>query len=174
VPVRSRTGVNIDKMYDNMMNKFRFGNANDPRVYIDEVTMRMCLTHRGLFYRLVHALMQTGDTVRARKALDYSFEMLPGKTVPYEFTATLLAAFYYDLNDVESGDHILSVFANNRVEHLNWYFNLKPQQRRNSIRAIEQQLSELYHVVQIFDEHGRKELFEQYYPIFEQFYRRLN
>ena len=44
----SKTGVTIDseKMYDNLMNKFKFGGIDKPGIYIDENAMRMCHSHR--------------------------------------------------------------------------------------------------------------------------------
>ena len=47
----SKTGVTIDseKMYDNLMNKFKFGGIDKPGIYIDENAMRMCHSHRRIF-----------------------------------------------------------------------------------------------------------------------------
>ena len=44
-----QTGVTIDseKMYDNLMNKFKFGGIDKPGIYIDENAMRMCLLAAG-------------------------------------------------------------------------------------------------------------------------------
>ena len=36
-------------MYDNLMNKFKFGGIDKPGIYIDENVMRMCYTHRRIF-----------------------------------------------------------------------------------------------------------------------------
>ena len=40
----SKTGVTMElrKMYDNLMNKFKFGGIDKPGIYIDENAMRMC------------------------------------------------------------------------------------------------------------------------------------
>jgi hypothetical protein len=173
VPVVSETGVNVDKMFDNMMNKFRFGNANDPRIYIDETSMRMALAHRSMFARLIGALMETGDSVRALQALDYAFEMLPGTTVPYDTTAALLAMMYYQLNEFEKGDRIMNAFANNAVEHLTWYFNLTPRQRRDAMN-LGRRFSELHHALQIFSQYNRRDLFDKYHPFFAEFSQRFN
>ena len=174
VPVRSESGVNVEKMYYNMMNRFRFGNANDPRVYLCEVTRRMIATHRMMFFHLAEALLQTGDSVRTRNVLDYAFEVLPGKTVRYDQFAMMLASLYYELGEFESGDRILDDFANNAIEHLTWYFNLRPQHRRNSARQISMRFSDLHHSVRLFHQFGREELFEQYFPIWQEFEQRLN
>lgn len=52
-------------MYDNMMNRFRWGNAEDPSVYLDENNKRMFSNFRRMFGNLGRALLAAGDTVRA-------------------------------------------------------------------------------------------------------------
>ena len=41
VPKNANKAVNTDKMYDNVMNKFKWGGVDKPGVYIDENVMRM-------------------------------------------------------------------------------------------------------------------------------------
>ena len=173
VPVKSKTGVNIEEMYDNMMNKFRYGNVNDPKVYIEENSMRMCRTHRLMFVHLIDALLSEGDLARAKKALDYCEEMLPGTTIPYDFTAISLAGYYYELDDPESGDRISNHIANNCVEHLDWYFNLKPNQRQNSTNSIGRKFTELNHVLRMLNEYRREEIIDRYYDKFVDYSRKL-
>ncbi len=53
-------------MYDNLMNKFKFGGIDKPGIYIDENVMRMCYTHRRIFTQLV----QTTDQGRQKRQGD--------------------------------------------------------------------------------------------------------
>ena len=57
-----KLGVKIDseKMYDNLMNKFKFGGIDKPGIYIDENAMRMCHSHRRIFSQLVQQLVREG------------------------------------------------------------------------------------------------------------------
>ena len=52
-------------MYDNMMNKFKWGNAEDPSVYLDENNRRMFSNFRRIFGNLGKELLDQGDTVKA-------------------------------------------------------------------------------------------------------------
>ena len=52
--------IDSEKMYDNLMNKFKFGGIDKPGIYIDENTMRMCYTHRRIFAQLITQLMKEG------------------------------------------------------------------------------------------------------------------
>jgi len=59
VPIKTKksdgqTGrIESEIMYDNLVNKFQFGNMNDPGVYLDETSMRMTMNLRSNFYSLV-------------------------------------------------------------------------------------------------------------------------
>lgn len=51
-------------MYDNLMNKFKFGGIDKPGIYIDENVMRMCYTHRRVFAQLIEQLMKEGKKTK--------------------------------------------------------------------------------------------------------------
>ncbi|VBB47978.1 conserved membrane hypothetical protein [uncultured Paludibacter sp.] len=173
VPMRSYgddRSVNVDEMYDNMMNKFKFGGIENPKVYIDENIMRMCHTHRMLFANLVDALIQKGDTARAKKALEYCEKMIPAKTVPHnDYISTLLGQYYYQLGMFAEGNKILDAVAKNNVEYLTWYTGLTRTQQNISGRNIEQNMALLNHILQLTDEAKQKTLFDKYIKPFERF-----
>lgn len=72
-------------MYDNLMNKFKFGGIDNPDIYIDETVMRMCQTHRRMFIQLATQLIKEGKKDKALKALDYCSEVIPSTTVPHDY-----------------------------------------------------------------------------------------
>ena len=50
--------VNIERTYDNLMNKFKWGGiAENPNIYMDENNLRMTSTLRYMFVRLTDAMM---------------------------------------------------------------------------------------------------------------------
>ena len=76
--------IDSEKMYDNLMNKFKFGGIDKPGIYIDENTMRMCYTHRRIFAQLITQLMKEGKKDKALAALEYAEKMIPAFNVPYD------------------------------------------------------------------------------------------
>ena len=124
----TKTGIKIDseKMYDNLMNKFKFGGIDKPGLYIDENAMRMCYSHRRLFAQLVQQLMKEGKTEKALKALDYAEKVIPPYNVPYDWqdTSFRMAEAYYQLGEIEKGDAIVSALADKAVEYITWYLSL--------------------------------------------------
>ena len=57
-PFATSERVNTEKMYDNMMHKFKWGGiAENPNIYMDENNLRMTSTFRFMFVRLAEALL---------------------------------------------------------------------------------------------------------------------
>ena len=166
-------GVNTDEMYENMMHKFRWGNIADPKVYIDENSMRMCRTHRMMFSQLIGALIQENDTVRAKKALDYAMEVIPGTTVRHDYTSALLAEYYYALGEFKKGNEIMDFVAGDCLENLEWYFSLSNVQRKSVESRIGHNFGVLNHVLRAAEQYGQTEIVGKYYAVFEKLSQRV-
>ena len=135
-----KTGVKLDseKMYDNLMNKFKFGGIDKEGIYIDENAMRMCYSHRRIFSQLVGQLIREGKNDKAKKALDYAEKMIPAYNVPYDWQngAVQMAEAYYQLGETEKADSIMKALADKAVEYLTWYLSLDEQRFAMSSREI--------------------------------------
>lgn len=118
--------IDSEKMYDNLMNKFKFGGIDKPGIYIDENTMRMCYTHRRIFAQLITQLMKEGKKDKALAALEYAEKMIPAFNVPYDVQngALEMAEAYYQLGNNTKADQIIDELANKSVEYLTWYLSL--------------------------------------------------
>lgn len=127
-----KLGVKIDseKMYDNLMNKFKFGGIDKPGIYIDENLMRMCYTHRRIFSQLVSQLVKEGEKEKALKALDYAEKKIPAYNVPYDWAngAFQMAEAYYQLGQKEKADKIMDELANKSLEYMIWYLSMSDAQ----------------------------------------------
>jgi hypothetical protein len=177
--------VNTDVMYDNMMNKFRFGNVNQPGIYLDENTLRMCHTHRMMFVRLAEALYQEGSEAefwynenaeiadslemvekydKTLKVLDYAEKMLPACNVPHNYSSLSMASIYYELGEAQKANAIVNAVANNSVEYIRWIKSLDREQRKTISNTYEQHV---YILQIILDTLGRydkdKKLFNKYF-----------
>ena len=122
--------IDSEKMYDNLMNKFKFGGINKAGIYIDENTMRMCYTHRRIFTQLIIQLLKEGKKDKALKALEYCEKMIPGSNVPYDYqnSAQSMAEAFYLLGQKAKGDKIMDALANKSMEYLIWYLSMSNQQ----------------------------------------------
>lgn len=161
--------VNVDEMYDNVMNKFRFGGVNNPKVYLDENIVRMCKTHRMFITQLAGALIAKNDSVRAKKVLDYCNEMIPGTSVRHDYSSLMMGQYYYQLQQPAKGDKILEQIANDCVEYLNWSLQLSLTQQNSITGEMGNNMAILNEVLRIFDEAERKDLVNKYFPYYVQY-----
>ena len=153
----NKTGVRIDseKMYDNLMNKFKFGGIDKPGIYIDENAMRMCYSHRRIFSQLIDQLLREGKNDKARKALDYVEKMIPAGNVPYDWQngSLTLAEAYYKLNDLENGDRLTAALGDKAVEYMTWYMSLDEHRFLISAREFEYHWALLNEVVKKMEQY---------------------
>ena len=121
-----RTVVDTEKMYDNMMNKYRYGNLRQPGLYIDETTQRMCFTHRRWFSMLIRSLVDEGKNDKALKALEKCETEIPEYNVPHDpFSGSLdMATSYLRLGKIDKADHIIEALEKRSAEYIDWYMSL--------------------------------------------------
>ena len=143
-PYRSPDGqprVNTELMYENMMHKFRYGNMNQPGIWIDENLMRMCRTHRMMFAQLAEALIRENQRDKALEVLNYAEEVLPEYNIPYETTSITMAQLYRYLDENEKADYMLQRVAQNSLEYLQWGQTLSREQRKAAESLLQQHQS---------------------------------
>ncbi|MCR5050660.1 MAG: DUF2723 domain-containing protein [Paludibacteraceae bacterium] len=165
-PVRSKDGqprVNTEKMYDNMLHKFAYGNMNKPGIYIDENLMRMCRTHRMMFAQLAEQLIREEQRDKALEVLDFAEEQLPGYNVPYDYTSASMAQMYLILKQDEKALAIMDNVAQTCVEYLRFAASLNKRQREVMEQTTGRELAILGYVLQTCERFGHKELVEKYY-----------
>ena len=136
VPLKGvSNNIDTDKMYDNMVNKFRWGEIDkatpEHPLYLDENVRRMCNTHRMMFGDLVVQLIAEGKTDKALTALDLIMEKIPGWQVTHDLTSVSLAQSYLDLGEKTKGEALLTEILDNSAGYLNWYKDLTSGQLRS-------------------------------------------
>lgn len=150
--------IDSEKMYDNLMNKFKFGGIDKPGIYIDENAMRMCYTHRRTFAQLITQLMKEGKKAKALAALEYAEKMIPAFNVPYDVQngALEMAEAYYQLGNNTKADQIIDELANKSVEYLTWYLSLDDNHLLMSQREFIMYLSALDMEVKMMEKYKSK------------------
>ena len=74
-----------DRMYDLVMNQFRYRNLDNPDVYYDESTIRLLQNYRSAFYRLAHHFLIEGDTERFQALMKKLYSVMPPEVIPFAF-----------------------------------------------------------------------------------------
>jgi len=113
-------------MYDNMINKYKWGNAADPSVYLDENNKRMLSNFRRIFGNLGKALLVAGDTVKAVEAVQRGLEIVPASKIPYDYFTIGLAEVLLRAGEKEEGNRIIDDVVEYSREYLNYAVSMDP------------------------------------------------
>ena len=119
--------IDTDKMYTNLMTRFKYGNVAMPGIFLDETNLRMAQTHRRMFSVLVERLLNEGKKDKALAALRMCEKVLPEATVPYEYADVDLAMLWFRAGDKGKAAKVAKEVARQNWQYLNWA-NTLPQE----------------------------------------------
>ncbi len=150
--------VDTEKQYDNMMNKFHYGNLSQPGLYIDETTERMCFTHRRWFAALANSLMQEGKLDSALKVVDRCEKEIPSYNVGHNANAGSLdiAGVYMACDKPDKASVIMDQLEKRSVEYAIWYLSMPESRFKSVYRECNHELSILYSIQKTYDVVGKK------------------
>jgi len=166
VPIKTKSGgiekgrVDADILYDNVMNKFTWGNVNDPKVYIDEYNKReiKIIQARYMFARLAQAMIDKGENEKAVKVLDKMFEIFPDEKIPLTYDSFPAAELYYRLNEDEKANKLIKIMAKNSFELLDYYISLPGKFAGVSQNEQKREMSYLKNMIIITRQYQQTEL----------------
>jgi len=173
IPVRTtetdgQTGrINTEVMYDNLMNKFQFGNLNDPSVFLDETNMRMTMNLRNNFHRLSNALIEEGKYDSARVVMDKSLEVMPDETVPFNYFVLPIMEGYFEIGDTEKAVELATRLLEIFDEQLLYYFSFQGQKGEAFEMEKQQNLAMLDRLKNATSKFGQNDLSDRATSIFD-------
>jgi hypothetical protein len=116
-------------MYDNMMNNFKWGNADNPSVYLDENNRRMFSNFRRIFGTLSKELLIAGDTLKAVEVAHRGLEIVPDKKMPYDFFIVGIAEALIRAGKTEEGEKLINEVIEYSKAYLDYAISINPQER---------------------------------------------
>jgi hypothetical protein len=132
VPIKSKSigrfeagRVDVDLLYNNLMNKFRYDGINDPDVYLDDFHIKTLsiVRLRSRFVQLAEALINEGDTARAIQVLDRCIVLTPNEKIPYDHVIIQVANAYYKCNQFDKANRLVTKLGELCNEKLGWYLD---------------------------------------------------
>jgi len=130
VPMLNPTGdinsspIRTDVMYDRLMNKYKWGNMKNPKVYLDENVLRMTYNIRSNFARCAEALALKGEKTKALNLLNNSMTNLPTSRVPLTIYNLTIPDVYYKAGDKVSGKKYALELVESAKSYLTYYQKL--------------------------------------------------
>lgn len=156
--------IDVDYLYDNLMNKFRYGNLKDPRVYADYFiqTNHNSTQTRNAFARLASGLLERGDTLRAVEVLDYGVKEVPFSQIRHTYILTIpVIEAYYNASEDEKANAILEDYAANLIEYIEYYSQFPDSKAALVEDALTEKISYLGELYTIALDYGQREQAEK-------------
>ena len=125
-PVEGATNYDSESVYNNLMNRYKYGGLEKHGLYLDETVTRMCYTHRRLFADLATHLISEGKNDKAAKALAYAEKVLPSYNIPINYMSgglTTARAYATIGNKAKAKEYANAVWTNAK-QYLLWYCSL--------------------------------------------------
>ena len=180
VPIRTDNGndinkgyVNTDVMYDNLMNKFKFGNLKGPRVYVDENNRRMCTNLRSNYHRLASELLKEGKKDSCVAVLDRCMEELPAAKIPYDYFTVEILKDYFGAGAKEKAVTMANAMVVDLEQELNYYFGFEGKDFSMVENEIRTPLYFLNEIAVTAQKEGENELSDYIHGIFDSYYSKL-
>ncbi len=162
--------INTRILYDNLMNKFKWGNMNDPSVYLDEDHRRLTVSFRNIFQRLAAALLDENKPDSAIAVLDRAMEIMPEYNVPFNYFNLLMAEHYYEAGATDKGNEIARRMIEIHEENLGYYFRFTGARAARIGSKKQESLAMMQRISQVADIYGQEELADLAYGVFETYY----
>ena len=161
--------IDSEKMYDNLMNKFKFGGISNPDIYLDETVLRMCYTHRRLFAQLGTQLVREGKRDKALKLMQKAEKEIPNASIRYSWHdgSPEMARIWLALGESAKAEEIADILGRNACEYLDWYLSLPA--RHVSTADVRYYYFELQEVVELLSAANSKKA-EEYGKALERYY----
>ncbi len=177
VPVETKnidgqTGsINTKVMYDNLMNKFKWGNIQDPHVYLNQDNMRMIMNLRNNFARLANALIIQGKKDSAIAVCDRCIKVMPEKTIPYDYFVLPISETYYKAGKIDKANKITEKLIYKYEQELRYYSLFENEDAEKVKDEVQRALSVIYRINRVTTKYKQDtlikksdEILQKYYP----------
>jgi len=166
-PTAQGQQVDVERLYDNIMHRFRYGGLSTKGLYVDEDVKRMADTHQLIMGVLIDSLLQQGDTRRALNVCRKWQREMPQENVPYTDAALAIARCYYVSNQPGQGDAIVSGLLRRADEWLSWIDTIKPLRRAGSTYSHRTWMQTMQQALAVAVQYERTNIYQQYIPQYE-------
>ncbi|MFC2112349.1 DUF2723 domain-containing protein [Bacteroidota bacterium] len=124
--------IDVDTLYDRLMNTFSYGRMEQPDVYLDFYNVRTLsvIKLRNKFTRLANELIALNKLDSAEIVLDRGMELMPHPKVPYDAFVPPMVNAYFRCGAKEKGTAVMRKHVDVVLEDLTYYYDIEYEQRQ--------------------------------------------
>ena len=168
-PTATTQRIDVERLYDNIMHRFRYGGLSTKGIYVDEDVKRMANTHQLIMGVLIDSLLQRGDLKRAVNVCHKWQKEMPQENVPYTEYALSMARCYYMAHQPEKGDEIVSSLLRRSDGWLSWINTIKFSRRAGSLYNRYTWMQTMEQALVVAEQFERTEFIDQYIKQYEHY-----
>ena len=171
-PTATDQQVDVERLYENIMHRFRYGGLNTKGIYVDEDVKRMANTHQLIMGVLIDSLLQQDDLDRALSVCRKWQQELPNENVPYTESALSMARCYYQAHQPQPGDEIVRNLLRRSAEWLFWIETIKSSHHASSLYSQCEWMKTMQTALVVAKQFERNVLLNQYIKQYEHFIKK--
>jgi hypothetical protein len=166
-----REQVNSEVMYDNMMNKFRWRELDNPTTYYnsEDYKDKAVSVHRSYLNNLAKSLIAENKTDKARDVLLKGLEIMPDKAVPFGIYNAESVSLLFQVGEAEKALEVSRILSKRADEELS-YLTRKGVTNRDTyinLRILDVLRNTMKSMGQAEEAQVLEETFLQHYGMFQ-------
>ncbi len=164
--------IDQDILYENMMNKFVWRGANDPKVNIDYNHKRTIIVIKARlnYARLAKSLAAQGKNEKALDVLNHCMEVLPLNKLPYDPYVPDLIEAYFAAGSAEKGIEMTRNLTSYYYDQLDYFLRQNPFIISSAEYEMQSAIQYSSRAANACSTYGQKELAEEIYNKLEGYY----
>lgn len=113
--------VNADAVYENVMDKFRWGNFDKYDLYVNDSYAPSVQSHQLMMRRTALQMLAEGDRDRALELVDKYFEVFPHMNFPYDYRAYSMIQVYIQAGAYDRAKPHMEILAEEIADYLDFF-----------------------------------------------------
>ncbi|MBN2611518.1 MAG: DUF2723 domain-containing protein [Bacteroidales bacterium] len=158
--------------YKLLMEKFKWGNLNDPAVYADQTIRRQLqvLGVRRTFAQLADNLINSGETDKAENVIDKCMKIMPLTLNPDDYFISKLISQYFETGNQDKGMEKMNEYATILTNELDYFKSLEKKIKNTGKEDYGNYLYFLNELLNIADKYLVTEFKNKYAGKFKMYY----
>ena len=158
--------INVEVMYENLMNKFTWRNLNDSTIYYTEDYKGFIQNSRSTFNALANALIARGEHERAKQVIKRCLEVMPNASIPYDYFNVRQIAMLFQIGEKELAEKVAKQCSHSAADWLDYYFD----KTGLNTQAAQGKLFVLNEISKAYRTYGEREQAAEYDSLFTSYY----
>ena len=163
--------VNTEVMYENVMNKFRWRELDNPKSYYntEDYKDKAISVHRSYLNSLAESLIAENKIEKAKKGLLKSFEVMPDKAVPFGIYNAESVSLLFAVGENEKALEVAGILSKRADEELS-YLTRKGITNRDTyinLRTLDLLRNTMTTMGHTAEAQALEEIFLQHYNVFQ-------